>query len=86
MHLQRSMYKETVFKETFLISIVNITAYETGIILCNASNEFGIGIHESTFLVTGTYIFLNLFYIHYTEILNYNFISIKKINHKLYYS
>lgn len=51
------MYKETVLKETFLISVVNITAHETGILLCNASNEFGIGNHESTFLVTGKYIF-----------------------------
>lgn len=47
------MYKETVFKETFLISTVNITALETGILLCNASNEFGNGNDESSFLVTG---------------------------------
>lgn len=50
---QRSMYKETVFKETFLISSVNITAVETGILFCNATNEFGNANYSSTFFVTG---------------------------------
>ncbi|XP_022178523.1 vascular endothelial growth factor receptor 1 isoform X3 [Myzus persicae] len=50
--IPRSMYKETVFKETFLISLVNITAIETGILFCNATNEFGNNNHESTFFVT----------------------------------
>lgn len=56
------MYKETVFKETFLISLVNITAIETGILFCNATNEFGNSNHESTFLVTGKIIFFLIFW------------------------
>jgi len=59
---QRRMYKETVFKETFLISLVNITAIETGILFCNATNEFGNSNHESTFLVTGKIIFFLIFW------------------------
>lgn len=47
------MYKETVFKETFLISSVNITAIETGILFCNATNEFGNSNFSSMFYVTG---------------------------------
>lgn len=50
---QKSMYKETVFKETFLISSVNITAIETGILFCNATNEFGNSNFSSMFYVTG---------------------------------
>ncbi|KAF0766886.1 vascular endothelial growth factor receptor 1 isoform X2 [Aphis craccivora] len=53
--ISRSMYKETVFKETFLISLLNITAIETGILFCNATNEFGNSNHESTFFVTDVY-------------------------------
>lgn len=51
------MYKETVFKETFLISLLNITAIETGKLFCNATNEFGNANSESTFFVTGKIIF-----------------------------
>ncbi|XP_060867787.1 vascular endothelial growth factor receptor 1 isoform X2 [Metopolophium dirhodum] len=51
-HIPRSMYKETGFKETFLISSVNITAIETGILFCNATNEFGNSNYNSTFFVT----------------------------------
>lgn len=47
------MYKETVVKETFLISLINITAIETGILFCNATNEFGNFNDTSTFFVTG---------------------------------
>lgn len=47
------MYKETVIKETFLISTVNITANVTGLLLCKAANEFGSANHNSTFSVTG---------------------------------
>ncbi|XP_025418891.1 vascular endothelial growth factor receptor 1 isoform X3 [Sipha flava] len=50
--LSRNMYKEVVFKETFLVSTLNITATETGIFLCNATNDFGNSSEESTFLVT----------------------------------
>lgn len=54
------MYIEDVFKETFLVSTLNITATETGIFLCNATNDFGNSFEESTFLVTGELI--KLFY------------------------
>jgi len=54
------MYKETVFKETFLISLINITAIETGILFCNATNEFGNSNHESMFFVSGKIIFFNI--------------------------
>lgn len=47
------MYKETVIKDTFLISTVNITATKTGILLCSASNNFGNSSDESIFLLTG---------------------------------
>jgi len=47
------LYKETALGETFLISTVNITANETGILLCKAENEYGSANHSSTFLVTG---------------------------------
>lgn len=57
---QRTMYKETVFKETFLISLINITAIETGILFCNATNEFGNSNHESMFFVSGKIIFFNI--------------------------
>lgn len=47
------MYKETVVREIFLTSTLNITATETGILSCNATNYFGHDDHNSTFLVTG---------------------------------
>lgn len=47
------MYKDLVFKETFLVSTLNITATESGVFLCNATNDFGNSSEESTFLVTG---------------------------------
>lgn len=56
------MYKETVFKETFLISIVNITATESGQLVCKASNEFGDAEDSSLFLATGE-IVIDFFYV-----------------------
>lgn len=47
------MIKELVMKEIFLISTVNITANETGVLLCNASNYLGSSSSESMFLLTG---------------------------------
>lgn len=47
------MYTETLVKETFLMSTVYINATETGILMCNASNEFGSANHEYEFFVTG---------------------------------
>lgn len=55
------MYKEVVFKETFLVSTLNITATKTGIFLCNATNDFGNSSEESTFLVTGKFIYFILY-------------------------
>lgn len=58
------MYKETVLRESFLISYLNITATETGILLCNATNFFGNDNHNSTFLVTGKIIIIISLFFH----------------------
>ncbi|XP_050544021.1 vascular endothelial growth factor receptor 1 isoform X2 [Daktulosphaira vitifoliae] len=50
--ITRQMYRETSMKETFLVSQVNITAKKTGILMCNASNDFGSTQHDTIFLVT----------------------------------
>lgn len=55
------MYKEIVLKETFLISLVNITAIETGILFCNATNEFGNSNYSSTFFVSGKIVIYLIF-------------------------
>ncbi|XP_050420983.1 vascular endothelial growth factor receptor 1 isoform X2 [Adelges cooleyi] len=52
MPMPRNMYRETSTTETFLMSVVNITATTTGILVCNASNDFGNTQHDTTFLVT----------------------------------
>jgi hypothetical protein len=51
------MHEEHVLNETKLISTLNITASYTGILLCNASNDFGSSSYEFKFLVTGNFLF-----------------------------
>lgn len=68
------MYNETAIRETVLISVVNITAAETGIVLCNASNEFGNSYNKSVFLITG-----KIFYFAVLLILC-SCLTVKKVN------
>ncbi|VVC44268.1 Protein kinase, ATP binding site,Tyrosine-protein kinase, active site,Immunoglobulin [Cinara cedri] len=50
--IPRNMYKETVMSETFLISTINIFSTESGILACNATNEYGNTIYTSNFIMT----------------------------------
>lgn len=51
------MYKETVIRETFLLSTVNISSTESGKLLCNATNEYGNDNDTSNFIMTGIVFF-----------------------------
>lgn len=65
------MYKETVIKDAFLISTVNMSSTESGILLCNARNEYGNATHTSDIFMTGkiVFFFFNLYTIYFTIIL-----------------
>lgn len=67
-NLQRNMYLETLVKETFLTSKISMNATETGILACNALNDFGNDTHETEFFVTGKIVF----FLYLVKILNYS--------------